>query len=137
MNILEIGTQLIQEKFGSDISVQGITDALGNLLGAQDGGIDVQQLLSKFMGSGGLGDMVSSWLGDGANDAISMDQVKEIFGGEKITEFASKIGVGADQAAEGLSDIIPQMIDKVSSGGNLLDNVGDLGGVLDMAKKFF
>jgi hypothetical protein len=35
-----------------------------------------------------------------------------------------------------LKDALPQMIDKSSSGGSLLDNLGGLSGALGMAKKF-
>ena len=40
-------------------------------------------------------------------------------------------------AADALSNFLPGLLDKASSGGNLLDKVGGLGGLAGMAKKFF
>lgn len=137
MDIIELGTNLIQEKFGLDIDPATISSALSALTGGEGGGFDIQGLVSQFMEGGGLGDIVQSWLGDGANSAISADQIMDIFGSGKVGEFASQLGLGEGQAAEGLADIIPQMIDQASSGGSLLDSLGGLDGVMGMAKKFF
>ncbi|NRA71528.1 MAG: hypothetical protein HRU24_10930, partial [Gammaproteobacteria bacterium] len=57
--------------------------------------------------------------------------------GDKIAAFASSLGVDSDTATTGLSNMLPDLIDQGSSGGNLLDSVGGIGGALDMAKKFF
>jgi uncharacterized protein YidB (DUF937 family) len=60
-----------------------------------------------------------------------------MFGSSKISEFASTLGLSQEEAAGGLSDAIPQMVDKASSGGSLLDSVGGLSGALGMAGKLF
>lgn len=136
MNILEIGATLIQEKIGTSIDSQAIANALQNLLGGEGGEINIPDLISQFSGSGGLQSVVESWLGDGSNQAIGVEQITDIFGGDKISEFASQLGIGEQGAAETLSDVIPQLIDKVSSGGSLLEGT-DLGGMFDLAKKLF
>jgi uncharacterized protein YidB (DUF937 family) len=60
-----------------------------------------------------------------------------MLGGDKITEFASKLGVDEDTAADTLAEAVPQMVDKGSSGGSLLDSVGGIEGAIGLAKKFF
>jgi uncharacterized protein YidB (DUF937 family) len=60
-----------------------------------------------------------------------------LFGGDKISAFASQLGISDEQAADSLADAVPQIVDQGSSGGNLLDAVGGLSGALDMAKKLF
>lgn len=137
MDILEIGTQLIQEKFGIDLEGGVIADALTSLLGGEGGAIDIQELISRFTAGGGIEDIVGSWLGDGGNSSISVEQIQNILGGDNIANFASQLGIDTSGAAEGLTEVIPQMIDKVSSGGSLLDNLGGAEGVLGLAKKFF
>lgn len=47
--------------------------------------------MAKLQGSGGLVSMASSWLGDGAKAAMSGGQVMDLFGKEKVSEFASKL----------------------------------------------
>lgn len=136
---MKLGTELLMKKLNVDADGDGKPDgvmgALTGLLGGAGGNLDVGELASK-MNAGGMSDMLSSWLGDGANKAITTDQVRDLFGGDKVAEFASKLNVSEDQAAASLAEAVPQMVDKGSSGGSLLDSIGGLGGVMDMAKKF-
>ena len=60
-----------------------------------------------------------------------------MFGGDKLSAFAGKLGVDQDNATEGLSSVLPNLVDQSSSGGSLLDSVGGLGGAMDFAKKLF
>lgn len=137
MDILAIGTDLIKKQFGIDIDSSVISEALSSLLGGKGGQIDIPGLVSQLMAGGGLEDIVQSWLGDGQNSAISADQIADFFGSGKISEFASQLGLGEGQATDGLASVIPQLLDKASSGGALLNGLGDIGGILNMAKKFF
>ena len=121
---------------GSGLNIGNLVPILSGLLGGGQGGIDLSSLISKFS-SAGLGNVVNSWLGDGANESISANQISEMFGSDQISEFASKLGLSQEEAAGGLSDAIPQMVDKASSGGSLLDSIGGLSGALGMAGKLF
>lgn len=123
---------------GSGLDSSSLTSALGGLLGGGDsgGGLDVGSLLSN-MNSGGLAGLAQSWLGDGENEAISADQVTSMLGSDKISEFASQLGLSEDEAAGGLADALPQMVDNASSGGSLLDSIGGVSGALNMAGKLF
>jgi uncharacterized protein YidB (DUF937 family) len=89
------------------------------------------------MQSSGMADIAASWLGDGENDKISSDQVTNIFGQDKISDFASKLGLSDDEAVGGLRDALPGMVDKASSGGSILDSIGGIEGALGMASKMF
>ncbi len=123
---------------GSGLDIGNLTSALSGLVGGDrsNTGINLGSLVSK-MDTGGLGAVAKSWLGDGNNEAISPDQITSMFGSDKISEFASKLGLSKDEAAGGLSEALPQMVDKASSGGSLLDSMGGLSGALGMAGKLF
>ena len=124
---------------GSGLDSGMLTSALGGLLGggnSSDGGLDLGSLLSG-MNSGGLAGIAQSWLGDGDNEAISTDQVTSMFGSDKISEFASQLGLSEDEAAGGLADALPQLVDNASSGGSILDSIGGISGAMDMASKIF
>ncbi len=144
MDLMKLGTQLLMSKLGGNASEGGVMSALSGLLGSggsnDSGGLDIGSLVSGMMSGQGGGDglqgMVASWLGDGDNDAISGDQIKGLFGSDKIAEFAGKLGVDESTAADSLADAVPQMVDKSSSGGSLLDSL-DLGDVMNIAKKLF
>jgi uncharacterized protein YidB (DUF937 family) len=60
-----------------------------------------------------------------------------MLGADKISEFASKLGLSNEEAAGGLSEALPQMVDKASSGGSLLDSIGGISGAVGLAGKLF
>ncbi len=136
MSIADLATEIFMQKISGSGNSGDIASALTGLLGGNGNDLDIMGLVSKFQ-SEGLASAVSSWLGDGANDSISTDQVANILGESNISEFASKIGIAPEDALNGLKETIPDMIDKSSSGGSLLDNIGGIDGVMNIAKKFF
>lgn len=138
--LLQLGATMFSKsnlsgEAGSNLNLGSLASALSDLTGG-DGGLDIGSLINKF-NSSGLGDMAKSWLGDGVNDSISPDQITGAIGIDKITEFASKMGVSTEEAAGGLSEALPKMIDTGSSGGSLLDSIGGVEGALKFASKIF
>ncbi len=75
-------------------------------------------LVEKFQGAG-LGGLVQSWIGAGPNQAVSPEQVKEVVGGDKLSEMAAKLGLPMDQVAGKLAKYLPGIIDKMTPGGKL------------------
>ena len=136
MDLAALGTQLLGEKLGQQSGGQDLTSALSSLLGDGKGGLDLQALAGKMAGSGDLGDIVGSWLGDGENSPISADKLLALLGDSQIADFAAKIGTDSEGAASSLSEVLPQLMDKASSGGNLLESLGGVGGLMDAAKSF-
>ena len=67
----------------------------------------------------GLGGVVSSWIGTGQNQPVSGDQVQAVLGSSQVAALAAKIGISPDQAKAALSQILPQVIDKLSPQGQL------------------
>ena len=136
MDIMQQGTQLLSDKLGLQLDADTVSSALSSLLGGSGGNIDFAGLASKMASSGELGNIVSSWLGDGANSSISAESILGMLGNSNVADFASKLGTDTETAASGLADVLPQLIDKASSGGSLLDSVGGLGGLMGAAKSF-
>ena len=133
MDLLKLGQQLLGDKLGDNAG--GMMEALSGLTSGE--GLDLGGIMEK-MKAGGLGDQLESFLGDGENQEMSADQVKSAFGEEGLANVANKLGVDTDSAASQLKDILPGLLDKASSGGNLMDSLtsGGAGGLLDMAKGF-
>ncbi|MEH6587492.1 MAG: YidB family protein [Halioglobus sp.] len=136
MDIVKIGAQLLSDKLGLQLDSSTVETALSGLLGDGQGGIDLAGLAGKMASSGELGSIVSSWLGDGGNGAISADSLLGLLGDSKVSDFASSLGTDTGTAAAGLADVLPQMMDQASSGGSLLDAAGGLGGLMGAAKSF-
>ena len=65
----------------------------------------------------GLGETVSSWVGGGANQAISTDQIHQAFGSDTVKELAAKAGMSPEDLASKLSALLPQVVDKLTPNG--------------------
>jgi len=136
MDLLAMGTQLLREQLGVNVDAATVQNALTQLLGDGSGDLDVAGLAASMTGKGELGTLLGSWLGDGDNQSLSKDSVRQLFGDEQLGQFASKVGVDTQEAAAGLSEVIPQLLDQASSGGQLLEQFGGADGLLGAAKKF-
>jgi uncharacterized protein YidB (DUF937 family) len=143
-DLLKMGASAIQGN--SDDATTGldsdmITSALGNILGDSDGGIDLSSIMSGLAGNG-LSSVVGSWIGSGTNEAISADSITDLLGADKVSEFASSLGISEDSAKSALADMLPNVIDTATSGeGSLaeemLAKVGGAEGAMGMIGKMF
>lgn len=144
MDLLKVGGSLIQgnsDDATTGLDVGDIANSLSGLLGNSEGGLDLSSLVSG-LGSNGLGEIVGSWLGGGENASISPDQVTDLLGADKISEFASSLGLSVDSAKSALADALPQVVDQATSGEgsmveDLLAQVGGASGAMDMLGKMF
>lgn len=136
--MLEMAAKLFLDKSGGNtgLDIGSVSGALKNLLPGDDNDLSIGSLVSQI-GSGGLTSMVGSWLGDGDNDAIDGANIASALGSDKVASFASELGIDSDKASAGLAGMIPELINKNSSGGSLLDSVGGVGGIAGLAKKLF
>lgn len=136
MDLIELGTQLLTERLGVDVDAQTVRNALEALVGDGQGQLDINGLVSRFSANGDIAGLLGSWLGDGANQALSPDRLGQLLGQENLARFAGKVGVSTEAAAGGLADVLPQLIDQASSGGSLLEQftAGGGGGLLGAAR---
>jgi len=130
MDLLKMGKDLLGDKLGNS---GGVMEALSGLTSGE--GLDMGGIAEKLK-AGGLGDKVSSWLGDGENEPVSGEELTNALGADQMGAMAAKLGVEPDAAAETMSKAVPSLMDKMSSGGNILD-AAKSGNPLDMAKNLF
>lgn len=138
MDMMKLATQVLASKLGSSASNNDdlLQSVIGNLLGGSGGqGIDLGSIVGSLQG-GGLADIAESWLGNGSNADISPSQIESLLGSDKLKEAASQLGANQDELLAGLREMLPQVVDKSSSDGNLLDAVGGLSGLANLAGKF-
>ena len=139
MDMMKLATQLLASKLGGQSgggNADLVQSVIGSLLGGSEKqGIDLGSLVGNLK-QGGMADIAESWLGDGDNAHISRSQIENMLGSDKIQEAASQLGADQNDLLRGLQDMIPQVVDKSSSGGNLLDAVGGIGGLASLAGKF-
>ena len=100
----------------------GLGDILGQVLGGgrgQPGGGSFGGLggLIEQMQRSGFGDQARSWVGPGQNMPISPGDLGQIFGEGGIEEIARRAGVTREEATEGLSELLPEVVNHVTPGG--------------------
>ena len=111
----------------------GLSDILGSLLAnnSEVGGLN--GLVEKF-NQHGMGDIVSSWIGQGNNLPISADQITSALGNGTLGNIASQMGIDPAQLSGQLAQMLPGLIDKLTPNGALpeggLGQSGDLMGML-------
>lgn len=96
----------------------GLLGSAMQFVQSQPGGVSglVQQLQS-----GGLGTVVSSWISNGENQPISAEQIESVIGSDRIQTVADTLGIDSQTLAQGLSQVLPKLIDQLSPNGQLPD----------------
>ena len=107
------------------------------MLGSQGGGLGgLAGLVQKFE-QAGLGHVANSWVGTGANHPVSPDQLGGVLGGDAVAGLARQLGLNPQDALGQLSQMLPQVVDKLTPNGQLPEGglgaggLGDLGGLLE------
>jgi uncharacterized protein YidB (DUF937 family) len=125
-----------------------VTGALGGAKGAGANAVLLQQLIALLSQPGALGNLVSafqkqdlgnvvqSWLGTGSNLPISGAQVQQVLGSDVVAGMAKQAGIGVPDAANALSSLLPQVIDKISPNGTAPSG-NELGSMLASVGRLF
>jgi uncharacterized protein YidB (DUF937 family) len=89
--------------------------------------------LLQQLQAGGLGEQVQSWISTGANLPVSGGQLGGALGGAGglLGQLAQQAGVSHAEAGEQLSQLLPQIVDRLTPHGQL--PAGGAGGLGDIA----
>jgi uncharacterized protein YidB (DUF937 family) len=101
--------------------------AAGPAAGAAAGGLPGLGGMMEQFQRGGLGDVMGSWIGNGQNMPISPDQLGGVLGNDKIAGMASQMGMNQGDLLSQLSQMLPQVVDKMTPGGQIPQQAPDLG----------
>lgn len=97
--------------------------------GSGSGGGGLGDLVGRFT-QGGLGDVIGSWIGHGQNAPISGDQLGNVLGADTLGKLAARLGLSQGEVAGQLSQMLPQVIDRLTPNGQV--PAGGLGGIGDI-----
>lgn len=88
------------------------------VLSMLEGGGGIQGLAEKF-NANGLGNVVQSWISTGRNLPVSPEQVTNVLGSDKINEVAGRAGISPEQASTGLSQVLPEIVNRLTPNGEV------------------
>lgn len=109
----------------------GLLDSLAGLAGGggNGGGLlpIVMQQLARYPGGlagligdfqrGGLGEIIQSWIGTGANQPVSPRQLDDVLDRGVVDGIAEQSGQDRGSVLEALAGLLPQIIDRATPGG--------------------
>jgi uncharacterized protein YidB (DUF937 family) len=109
----------------------------GGLSGALIGGLVMValQMLQRNGGVGGVlgrmkeqgyGREADSWVGTGENMPISPDVLSQILGRDVIDQSAREMGISPDEAAGGLAQVFPEIVNEVTPRGSVEPGSDDI-----------
>jgi uncharacterized protein YidB (DUF937 family) len=101
---------------------QGSLSSLMNTMGGQTHA-GFNNLLST-LSNNGLADQVKSWVGKGANQDVSGQQMASALGPDKLNEVAQSTGLSQSQVADHLAQQLPTVVDKLTPDGSVPDEAG-------------
>jgi uncharacterized protein YidB (DUF937 family) len=121
-------TQMAPQQPGGTDLLHSIFDMLG---GGQGG---ARQAAQETSGGGlsdiirgfqdrGMGDVVSSWIGTGENQAVTPDQVQQGLGRERVQQAAQRSGLSMEAVLPMLAAALPMVIDALTPKGEVPDQV--------------
>lgn len=106
---------------GGGGSLGGATSSgMGGLGGGGLGGGGLGGLLSQFERAG-LGHVAQSWIGNGANQSVSPDQLQSVFGEDRVQDMARQAGMPQQDFLSQLSQHLPRAVDGMTPNGRLPD----------------
>ena len=114
----ELGKGLLGKLTGAGGGGQNpLMDVITGLISNPNTG-GLSGLVQAFAGKG-LGDVIGSWISTGENQPISADQIQHVLGNVQLQGIAEKLGISSQEASGGLSELLPQIIDKLTPDGSI------------------
>lgn len=115
--------------------LQALISMLASGQGAgQAGGAGGLAGLVQQLQQAGLGEIVNSWISTGQNLPVAPDQLGAALGGGTVDGLARQLGMPNDDLLGQLAQMLPQVVDQLTPGGQLPQGqpggLGDLAGLL-------
>jgi uncharacterized protein YidB (DUF937 family) len=96
---------------------------LSNRQGSVGGTGGLGGLVDAFT-RGGMGDVMSSWVGGGPNQAISPDELSNTLGPDLMRQFGQAAGVSHEEAGSALSELLPALVNGLTPEGRMPSSSG-------------
>ena len=71
----------------------------------------------------GLGQQAQSWVSTGQNLPISAEQITQVLGSGQLRDIAKQLGIDHTDAAGGLADLLPQVVNHLTPNGAVQDDL--------------
>ena len=114
MALLPVVLNMLSQRGHADGRGVGPAGGPGGLAGMGGLGGLLEQFTQK-----GYGSQANSWVSTGANEPLPSNAIDDIFGGDQLHQIAQQAGLGDDEARSGLSELLPDVVDHFTPGGQV------------------
>jgi|SRR5271165_931293 len=77
--------------------------------------------LQNMFQQGGLGNIISSWIGTGQNLPVSTSQLQSVLHGGALQQAAQQAGMDPSQLTGMMNILLPHLVDKLTPNGQMPD----------------
>lgn len=84
----------------------------------------------------GYGQQAQSWVSAGPNEPMPPEAVSQLFDPQQLSEIAGEAGVSEDEARLGLSELLPEVVDRFTPQGQLPGEDDLRNSIDDFARQF-
>jgi uncharacterized protein YidB (DUF937 family) len=131
MGLFDQITGALGQQLGGSGQTNQLMQMVVSLINGHQGGL--QGLVQQFT-QAGLGQQAQSWVGTGQKLPISAEQITQVLGSGKIQEIAKQVGIGHADAASGIANLLPHVVDHLTPNGAVQDDLVQQGLSLLKAK---
>ena len=118
MGLMDQMGQVVDGLLGGQSAQNPLLQAVTSLLGNNSNLGGLAGLVQAFQ-KNGLGEIVNSWVSTGQNMPVSPQQIEQGLGSDVLRQLASKAGLSPQDASSQLSNLLPNLVDKLTPNGKI------------------
>jgi uncharacterized protein YidB (DUF937 family) len=110
--LLPVVLGMLANRQGSGTRGSALTGSVGGGMGGLGG------LLEQLTQSG-YGQQASSWVGTGQNQPVPAHAWSDVLGSDRLAALASQAGLSEEETKTGLSELMPEVVDRLTPEGRM------------------
>lgn len=104
---------------GGSLNNSPLRSILASILSGEGGGLPGLGGLLQQLTQAGHGDVANSWVGNGENRPIDPSALGQVFGQDRVNQWAQQTGMAPNDLLHQLSQFLPKAVDTMTPEGKV------------------
>ena len=113
-----MGIEDILSMLGGQKGEAGGLASIMKLFGGNGNQAGLQSMVSQ-LNSSGMGDQVQSWIGQGQNQPVSGEQIRQAVDPTVLNQVAEQAHISPEEASNQVAQVLPQMVNQATPQGQM------------------
>lgn len=113
-----MGIEDILSKLGGQNGQAGGLASIMKLFGGNGNAGGLQGMMSK-LASNGMGQQLQSWIGQGQNQAVSGEQIRQAADPTMLNQLAEQAHISPEEASNQVAKVLPEMVNQATPQGQV------------------